>query len=164
MEMINYFIENNTNIIILILSITTIIMLLALLVNTFRIRKWKNKYYNFVRANEDFNIEDVLKDNMKKIEVLRELYAKQTLNIDELEKHVRISFEKYALHKYNAFEEMGGELSFVLALLNQNDTGILINGVHSREGCYMYIKEIIEGKCDKNLSNEEKNTLKKAMN
>lgn len=162
MEILNY-IENNSNIMIMILTIIASITLLLQFINSYRIRKWKNKYYNFVKSNEDFNIEDVLKDNMNNIEKLRQLYHKQTIDIDEINKHVRVSFQKYALVKYNAFQEMGGELSFVLALLNQNDTGVLINGVHSREGCYMYIKEVNEGKCEKTLSTEEKNTLQKAI-
>jgi hypothetical protein len=162
MEILDY-IENNTNIIIMILVIIALITLLLQVINSFRIRKWKNKYYNFVKSNDDFNIEDVLNENIKNIEMLRELYYKQTLDINNIKQHVRISFQKHALLKYNAFQEMGGELSFVLVLLNQNNTGVLLNGVHSREGCYMYIKEVNEGKCDKTLSNEEKNTLQKAV-
>ncbi len=40
---------------------------------------------------------------------------------------------------------MGGKLSFSLALLSQTNDGFIINAMHSREGCYTYIKEIIDG-------------------
>ena len=65
--------------------------------------------------------------------------------------------------KYDAFQEMGGKLSFSLCLLNEKDDGFIINAMHSREGCYTYIKEIIAGKCVIILSEEEKEALDMAM-
>ena len=59
--------------------------------------------------------------------------------------------------------EMGGKLSFVLALLDKNNDGILLNSVHSsREGCYTYLKEIIKGESFLELSNEEREALEQA--
>ena len=65
--------------------------------------------------------------------------------------------------KYDAFKQMGGKLSFSLALLNEINSGFIINSVHSSEGCYIYIKEIVAGLCDLDLSNEEKEALSQAM-
>ena len=65
--------------------------------------------------------------------------------------------------KYDAFQEMGGKLSFSLCLLNEKDDGFIINAMHSREGCYTYIKEIIAGKCVIILSEEEKEALRKQI-
>ena len=65
--------------------------------------------------------------------------------------------------KYDAFHEMGGKLSFSLALLNKENDGFIINAMHSREGCYTYIKEIIQGNSVIVLSDEEKEALDAAM-
>ena len=65
--------------------------------------------------------------------------------------------------KYDAFHEMGGKLSFSLALLNKEDDGFIINAMHSREGCYTYIKEIIKGNSVIVLSDEEKEALDLAV-
>ena len=54
---------------------------------------------------------------------------------------------------------MGGKLSFALALLDNNDTGFVINAMHSREGCYTYIKEIIKGESYIVLGDEEKEAV-----
>ena len=64
--------------------------------------------------------------------------------------------------KYDAFDEMGGKLSFALALLDQNNTGIVLNVVHTREGCYTYIKEIIENNSVLVLTEEEKQAMEVA--
>ena len=66
--------------------------------------------------------------------------------------------------KYDAFNEMGGKLSFALALLDNRNNGFLINAMHSREGCYTYVKEIINGESYINLGEEEKKELDKAIN
>ena len=65
--------------------------------------------------------------------------------------------------KYNAFKGMGGNLSFALALLDYTNTGFVINSVHSREGCYLYIKDVDRGQTDVALGNEEKMALEQAL-
>ncbi|MCT4687675.1 DUF4446 family protein [Vallitalea sp.] len=164
MEMLNYYISNNVELIVLSLIGITLLMLILLIINSIRIKKWKNKYYQFMNSKEDFNIEDVLQNNIKDIEGLKDTLHKQKFDIRELEKHVRQSIEKVAIVKYNAFDNMGGQLSFVIALLNQIDSGVLFNCMHSREGCYMYVKEIKDGKSEKVLSEEEKSAIEKAIN
>ena len=61
--------------------------------------------------------------------------------------------------KYDAFQEMGGKFSFSLAMLNEEDDGFVINAVHSREGCYTYIKEIVGGNSIIVLADEEQEAL-----
>ena len=65
--------------------------------------------------------------------------------------------------KYNAFKGMGGNLSFAIALLDVNNTGFILNSVHSREGCYLYIKMIEKGETDILLGSEEKEALEQAL-
>ena len=66
------------------------------------------------------------------------------------------------LVKYDAFNEMGGKLSFSLAMLNGKDDGFVLNAVHSREGCYTYIKEIVGGNSIIVLADEEQEALNMA--
>jgi hypothetical protein len=72
---------------------------------------------------------------------------------------MKFTFQKVGLVKYDAFHEMGGKLSFSLALLNEVNDGFVLNAVHSREGCYTYVKEIIGGNSVILLSPEEKEAL-----
>ena len=75
---------------------------------------------------------------------------------------MKFTFQKIGLVKYDAFNEMGGKLSFSLALLNETDDGFVLNAVHSREGCYTYIKEIVGGNSIIVLAEEEQEALKMA--
>ena len=74
------------------------------------------------------------------------------------------TFQKIGIIKYDAFNQMGGKLSFCLALLDENNNGFILNSVHSAEGCYSYTKEIINGESSISLGEEEKQALLKAMN
>ena len=63
----------------------------------------------------------------------------------------------------DAFNEMGGNLSFALTLLDGENSGFIINSMHSREGCYNYIKEIVKGASYIELSEEEAESLERAI-
>ena len=88
-------------------------------------------------------------------------------NGEEIEKIWKVmdkSLNKYGIVKYDAFEDMGGKLSFVLAMLDKNNTGFLLNAIHSRENCFLYIKEIVNGESYVVLSEEEVEALRQAVN
>jgi hypothetical protein len=85
--------------------------------------------------------------------------------LSKVKENLLITYQKVGVVKYDAFKEMGGKLSFVLALLDKSNNGILLNSVHSsREGCYTYLKEIIKGESFLELSEEERNALNQALN
>lgn len=84
---------------------------------------------------------------------------KNKKDIRELYKNMESTFQKIGIIKYDAFRQMGGQLSFSLALLDENNNGFILNSVHSTEGCYSYTKEIKNGKCNISLSEEEQKAL-----
>ena len=73
------------------------------------------------------------------------------------------TYQKTALVRYDAFHEMGGDLSFALTMLDQNNNGWILNAMHSRGGCYTYIKEIVKGESYIELAEEERESLEKAI-
>ena len=83
--------------------------------------------------------------------------------LDKQQALLETSFRKLGLIKYDAFNQMGGKLSFALALLNDDDNGIVLNSVHSQEGNYTYVKEIKDGRSDLELGTEEKQALDRAL-
>ena len=73
------------------------------------------------------------------------------------------AFQKVGIIKYDAFSQMGGKLSFCLALLDENNNGFILNSVHSTEGCYSYTKQIIGGESKIDLGKEEAEALQMAI-
>ena len=61
-----------------------------------------------------------------------------------------------------AFDDVGGKLSFALAMLDGNNTGFVLNAIHSKDNCFLYIKEVVAGESYIMLSNEEMKALQAA--
>lgn len=110
-----------------------------------RLGQLKNRYERFMSGKDGKSLEDNLIFRLDQIDELIEENAANERNIDAIFRKMKYNFQKYSLVKYDAFQEMGGKLSFSLAMLNEKNDGYIINAVHSREGCYTYVKEIIDG-------------------
>jgi len=90
-----------------------------------------------------------------KIEWLEEEFKK------EQEKNLA-AFKKIGLIRYNPFKEKGGDQSFSLALLDESDKGFVLTAIHTHEGVRVFAKPVIKGESQYQLSDEEKESLKKA--
>ena len=136
----------------LILLLVAFILVIVLFVRQNALLK---KYRSFMRGRGGKSIEEVLKRRIDEIDKLKENDAYISKRLKSLEQSVVRSYHKCGIVKYDAFKEMGGKLSFAYALLNDENSGYIINSIHSREGCYTYIKEIIKGESFLPLSDEE---------
>ena len=76
---------------------------------------------------------------------------------------MKTHYQKVGIVKYDAFHEMGGELSFAITMLDENNTGWILNIMHSRQGCYAYVKDIVKGESTIQLAEEERESLEKAI-
>ena len=92
-------------------------------------------------------LEDTLIQRLDQVDSLLESNEENDSNIKVLSKNMQRTYQKMGLIKYDAFHEMGGKLSFSLAMLDMRNNGFIINSVHSSEGCYSYTKEIKLGQC-----------------
>ena len=99
----------------------------------------------------------------EEIKALKASTDKNTKDIRILYKDVEGTFQKLGIVKYDAFQQMGGKLSYSLALLDGKDNGFIINSVHSSDGCYSYTKEIKNAASPISLGAEEEEALHIAM-
>lgn len=157
-------IEQNTIYIILGLAALTIILLFVTIIIMVKQRKLNKKYKKFMQGTNGENIEAVILNKFTEIDILKADSKKIYAEIEKINENLLTTIQKVGIVKYDAFHEMGGKLSFVLALLNKNNDGVILNSVHSsREGCYTYLKEIIKGESFLELSIEEKEALDQAI-
>ena len=126
------------------MAVLLIVVIVLLFITMSKLKKLSRSYKNFMRGKDTESLEDVIIAKFQEIEQLKRI--------------------KIGIIKYDAFQEMGGKLSFALALLNKSNNGFVLNSMHSREGCYTYIKEIIDGKSYIKLSEEEKKAVDTAVN
>ncbi len=82
---------------------------------------------------------------------------------DKIQKEGLLHIQKIGLVRFNPFKDTGGDQSFILSLVDGNDTGVIISGLYARSGTRWYAKKIIKGKStEHDLSEEEKKALKEA--
>ena len=124
----------------LIIILVLLILVIVLFVKTSRLKK---RLDIFMKGREGKSLEQDIIDLFEDNKILKAGTEKNKKNIRVLTKKVESSFQKIGLVKYDAFHQMGGKLSFSLALLDENNNGFIINLVHSTDGCYSYTKEII---------------------
>ena len=145
------------------LVILVVLLLILAIITMTKLRRLDRKYDYFMRGKDAETLEDIIMDE---IDELRDLRAEDRSNKDSirtLNRNFRASFQKYGIEKYNADKGMGGNLSFALAVLDYTNSGFVMNCVHSREGCYLYIKEVDMGQTDIVLGNEEQEALEQAL-
>ena len=124
----------------------------------------KKKYNAFMEGKDAKTLEDTILKRFSEIDELKIRQELQDKDIQLLKENILKTYQKIGLVKYDAFNEMGGQLSFSLAMLDKRNNGFLLNTVHNREGSYTYAKEIFDGKSAIDLSEEEKEALNKAIN
>ncbi len=110
----------------------------------------------------------------KKAEDLESIVLRQAANLETLDKEVQELFDisnqihrlgQKSLHRvgfvrFNPFKEVGGNQSWSLALLDGKDTGFVLSGLHTRDGCRVYAKPVAGGQARSfPLTDEEKEAL-----
>ena len=116
-----------------------------------------------MRGKDAESLEEVIVKYLDKIDKLEEENNERKKQINNITENLLITYQKIGIVKYDAFNEMGGKLSFAVALLDSHNSGWIINAMHSREGCYTYIKEIVKGESYVELAEEEAEALDKAI-
>lgn len=151
-------------IIIIILLVLTIFLLVKSVSSSMRLNRLERKYKTFMKGSDAQSLEKIFVRKFAQIDKLYEAKEDHEHDILFIKKNLDKMFSKYGVEKYDAFDDVGGKLSFALALLDKDNTGLILNAVHSRDNCFLYLKEIVKGESYVMLSQEEVEALRKAVN
>ena len=144
----------------LILTVVAIVLVIMLVLRQSRLEM---NYKIFMKGKNGKTLEDTFKAQFDDIDLVKEQTDLLHKRMMYVEKSLNRSYQKCGVVKYDAFKELGGQLSFSYALLNDSNTGFVMNCIHSREGSYTYIKDIVRGECELPLSEEEAEAVKNAI-
>lgn len=139
------------------------ILLVLNLISQIRISKIKKRYNEFTRGIRGVNVEELL---IKTGEELRDIHVDMNVMEQKIESmNTKLSFaiQKVGIVRYNAFADMGSDLSFSIALLDSFNNGIVITSIYGREYTTVYGKPIKFGKSVYPLSVEEMQAIDRAM-
>lgn len=147
------------------LGAAVLFLLVFCIVLLVKINREKKRYDYFMGANRrpSHNLEMKIQEYFETSKSIEEKYEKLLDMVTDMDKTMKSNVQKVGLVRYNPFEEMGGNLCFALALLDGEDNGVVLNGIHSRTGSFTYAKPIEMGVSIYMLSEEEKQAVKMAQ-
>lgn len=151
-------------IIAIIASVLSLIAIIITLTLISRMKKFQKAYTSLQTFLSGIKLEDILKANLQEVRELSQQLSGHESRIDKVEKKLRNSVDRAELIKFNSFDNMTADLSFALAMLNQEGTGVILTGIHSIEESRVYAKAIEKGQASVKLSPEEKLAVEKACN
>lgn len=162
MEIILEFLRTDTFLIILFGC--TVILLILYILNTIKLDKINKNYSKFMeRLGNGNNVDEMLRAYIYEVEKVANKNEEIVSYCKELDNHISKCTQKIGMVRYNAFSDTGSDLSFALALLNENNDGVVLNGIYARDMSNIYAKPIKDGQSQYTLSNEEKEAILKAM-
>lgn len=150
-------------IILIVMAILIVILFFIAINASMKYSRLKASYNSFMKGKDGKNLEDSIFERFDELDELTKIALKNRKEIRTLQGDLLKTLQKVGILRYDAFNEMGGNLSFALTLLDGNNNGYIINSMHSREGCYNYIKEIVKGESYIELSGEELESLERAI-
>lgn len=155
--------SNYQGYIILALCIIVIILFVMLIISFKLINKLENKYRKFMRGVDNKNIEQLVISYLDKVDESKNRPSIWMNCIKAWKKNQRM-LSKMSIIRYRAFEDVGSDLSFSIALLDNNDDGFILTGIYGRNESTTYAKPIDKGLSRYELSEEEKHVLQDAIN
>lgn len=144
-------------------AILLLVLIILVIVQLSNYSKLNKKYKKFMQGKDARSLEKDIIGLYEDNKFLKTVTDKNKKDIRSLYKNMESAYQKCGIVKYDAFQQMGGKLSFSLALLNEKNDGFIINSVHSTDGCYSYTKIVKDGSCSISLGEEEKKALDIAM-
>ena len=146
-----------------VLLLLVIILLICTIKQGRELSLMKKRIKKFMSGRDAESLEDQIIELFEDNQYMKAASDKNKNDIIDINRRMRHCFQKIGIVKYDALNQMGGQLSYALALLDEEDNGYIINSVHGNEGCYSYTKVIKNGRSDIELGTEERKALESAI-
>ena len=111
------------------------------------------------KGTSGFSFDEHILKNKKEIENIKKDQLDVFHRIDLLDQQYKNTYSKVNLYKYDAFENQGGKLSFILVMLDDNRDGFILHNLHNSDFSYLYAKKVSRGTTAETLTPEERELL-----
>ena len=153
-----------TDTFLIIISVILCILVIAFIILLVKLFSINKKYKTFInKLGDGNNIEEDLENYMYRVERVEKQNAEIRGIINTIDTNMENCIQKIGIVRYNAFKDTGSDLSFALAMLDEKNNGVVLNGIYSREMSNIYAKPVENGKSTYTISEEEQQAIQKAM-
>ncbi|KGK89408.1 hypothetical protein DP73_10190 [Desulfosporosinus sp. HMP52] len=146
-----------------VLAFLTVILIITISLYS-KMKKFQASYISLQTFMNGQKMDILLDKYIQKVTDLEQNLEKCNERLDPIEIKLRASIDRAEIQRFRAFEDVGSDLSFAVAFLNQEGDGLVLSSIHSREEARIYAKPISGGQSQYSLSDEEKDVVLKAMN
>lgn len=162
-EIINLINDYGTYITLALIGIVFILIIIVIscMIST---SKMKNKYRKMMRGTNSRNLEEVIVKSLDKIDDIQATTDNMKNICESTSEIVKSCIQKVAIKRYKAFEDIGSDLSYSIAMLDGSNNGVIITSIYSRNESITYAKPIDNGISRYDLSEEENSVLHQAIN
>ena len=146
------------------LSVITLLLFIISIILFSSVKKLEKKYKKMMRGVNNKNLEKALNDNLDNIEKALNRSEEAINECKSISNELKGCVNKVAIMRYKAFEDVGSDLSFSIAILDSYNDGVIITGIYSRHDSTTYAKPIDKGISRYELSEEELHVLNEDIN
>lgn len=140
----------------------SVILLLAVVWQAWRLARLERFRKEFFSSGLAQDLDDILVRHNSTLKELTDNFDQMSEFVSGLAMANRKNYQKIGFVRFNPFDDAGGSISFVLALLDADSNGIVISSLHGREGDRVYAKEVKKGQSESQLTQEEQRAIKQA--
>lgn len=154
-----------SEIFLLVMFIIVIVLVVLYITSVINLKKLRTSYSKFMnKLGNGNNIEELLKQYVKKVETVEAKNEEIISYCRVIDENLKRCTQKIGVVRYNAFKDVGSDLSFALAILDDYNNGVVLNGIYARDNSNIYAKPIENGNSKYILSEEEKEAVSRAIN
>lgn len=151
--------DSYTNVILISIIAVLVVFLVFIIAIMVRIGRINKRYRNIIGNAAVDNVDDLLISLQDKIHELTAASKQQADTITGIRSSMRTMKSNLSIKRYNAFSQQGSDLSFSLAILDDEQDGVVLTGIHNREESYLYAKPVEKGQSNYTLSPEEREVI-----
>ena len=151
-----------TGILLAILIIAVIVLSVMLISLSRKVTRLNKRFRLLMKGEDGQSLEKALLTRLKEAEKMQSKVDGAAHDVRTMNARLHKAPLRYGIVKYDAFPDVGGKMSFALAMLDADNTGFVLNAIHSRDNCFLYLKEIVQSESYIMLSEEEIAALRMA--
>jgi len=162
-QVISQFVLNNLMFIVAGMGILMVIMYVFILNLYMDVRRMKKRYKKMMTGVESGNLERMLIGHIDEVQRVKEQNTALEVENKKISDLLQQALTRVGMVRFRAFEDMGGDLSYAVAMLDSHNNGVILSSVFGREGSQAYAKPIENGSSTYKLTEEEQQALREAM-
>lgn len=163
MNELNTILSHNLPTIFLALAGLVTILIIIMIVQYIKFKNLHRRYRSMLNGSTGTDLEKLLDEHHHLMNTIIHDHEQLTTDVATLQQIQKLAIQKVSIHRFSAFSDVGGDMSYAIALLNQDNNGFILSSIFSRQEHCTYVKPVHNGTSSYALTDEETKVLREAL-